>query len=98
MVLFQHLGQYKTELTAYLNKGVVEVIDENVSSVRMRELRYDEKYALLQEVVRIEQEMRVLSMVVETPTEMHNRLLADAKESAERLQTIAEWRRAQRAS
>ena len=94
-LLFQHLGRYKAELTAFLNQGVTEVIEGDSGVIRMRELRYEEKYALLQEVVRIEQEMRVLSLIVETPAQLHERLMQDANLGAERLKTIAEWRRAQ---
>lgn len=90
--LIAYLEGYNRELKAFLSYGMTEGLG---GKGRARNLTYIEKNALLAEIVRVEQEIRVLSYYVDTNERFHERLVAHAEESGKRIETVRSWRQKQ---
>ena len=88
--LIAYLDGYNRELKAFLSYGITE--NDNK---RTRELTYLEKTAILGEIVRIEQEIRILSYYADTADRFHERLMTHAEESGKRIETVRSWRQKQ---
>jgi len=91
-VLIEHLDRYNRELKKFLAIGFTDTDSQN-GRCRTRELTYQEKIAILGEIVRIEQEIRVLSYYADTVSRFHERLMNDAEENGKRIETVSSWRK-----
>ena len=88
--LIAYLDGYNRGLKAFLSYGITEN-----GNKRSRELTYVEKTAILGEIVRVEQEIRVLSYYADTAERFHERLMTHAEESGKRIETVRSWRQKQ---
>jgi hypothetical protein len=90
-VLIEHLDRYNRELKKFLSLGFTDTDSVN-GRLRTRELTYQERIDILGEIVRIEQEIRVLSYYADTVNRFHERLMNDAEESGKRIEIVRNWR------
>lgn len=89
-VLLEHLDRYNRELKKFLSYGFTETnVDKRQGGTR--ELNYKERIAILGEIVRVEQEIRLLSYYADTVGRFHERLMEHAEDSGERIETVRSW-------
>lgn len=88
--LIAYLDGYNRELKAFLSYGITEN-----GKKRSRELTYIEKTAILGEIVRVEQQVRVLSYYADTVERFHERLMTHAEDCGKRIETVRSWRQKQ---
>lgn len=76
-VLIEYLDTYRRELSQFLQNGFAEYVQSN-GRVKHRDLTYQERLRLLGEIVRVEQEIRVLSYFADSLNRFNQRLVDDA--------------------